>query len=114
MTEPMIALCGLDCAQCPALLATLADDRVKAQETAELWKRQFGLDLTVDQLWCDGCLAPGRKSAHCAECKIRACALERHLSTCAPCDEYPCRLLSEFFEFVPDAKTTLDQIRNTL
>jgi hypothetical protein len=111
MTEPMIAPCGLDCAECPALLATRAGDREKAQQTAELWKRQFGLDLSVDQLWCDGCLSSGRKSAHCAECKIRACALEKNLPTCAPCDEYPCQLLSEFFKFVPDAKNTLDRIR---
>ena len=52
--------------------------------------------------------------SHCSECGIRACGVEKGVENCAHCDEYGCDKLTEFFGFVPDAKTTLDGIREVL
>ncbi|MBI5480254.1 MAG: DUF3795 domain-containing protein [Deltaproteobacteria bacterium] len=111
MPAQMYGCCGLVCSECPAYLATQANDRAKAEETAQMWSRQFGIEVRVEHVWCDGCTAPGRKCAHCAECEIRSCATGRNLATCAPCADYPCKQLEAFFQMVPMAKASLDRLR---
>jgi len=114
MPDEMIAYCGLTCTQCPAYLATQAGDEAKAEETATLWSKQFGAQVTVDDVWCDGCLVEGKKSAHCGECEIRACGQERGVENCAHCADYGCEKLTPLLEAVPAARTTLDGIRAAL
>jgi hypothetical protein len=111
MPAPMYGSCGLVCSECPAYVATQASDQAKAEATAKAWSQQFGIEVKVEHVWCDGCRAPGRKCAHCAECEIRSCATGRNLATCAPCADYPCKQLQGFFAMAPMAKTTLDQLR---
>ena len=111
MPARMFACCGLVCSECPAYLATQANDLAKAAETAKMWSQQFGIEVKVEHVWCDGCTAPGLKCAHCAECEIRSCAVGRKLATCAPCADYPCAQLTAFFTMVPMAKATLDRLR---
>ena len=43
---------------------------------------------------CAGCI-PGDegKPEHCRKCKIKECVIERELSYCYECPEYPCRQL---------------------
>ncbi len=43
--------------------------------------------------WCDGCRSGGTVVNHCNSCKIRSCAIEKELETCADCDELPCKLI---------------------
>ena len=111
MADEMIAFCGLTCTGCDAYLATKANDAQKAQQTADLWSKQYGATVTVDDVWCDGCLVEGRKCAHCGECEIRACAQEKTVENCAHCSDYPCQTLSGFFKMVPMAKEKLESIR---
>jgi len=111
MPESMTAFCGLTCTECPAYLATQAGDEAKAKETAALWSQQYGADIGVDDVWCDGCLVEGRKCAHCGECTIRACGRERGVESCAHCDDYACETLTPLLGMVPAAKATLDGIR---
>lgn len=111
MPAEMIACCGLVCSQCPAFLATQAGDEEKARQTAELWSRQYKVEVRVENVWCDGCMAPGRKCGHCGECEIRACALQRGVATCAACDDYGCETIGRFLAMVPPAKETLERLR---
>lgn len=106
----MISRCGLTCTECPAYLATQANDVAKAGEVAASWAKQFHIKVTVNDVWCDGCLVEGRKCAHCGECKIRACATERGLDNCGHCDDFACDELQGFFRMVPHAKATLENI----
>jgi hypothetical protein len=108
---PMIGCCGLTCSECPAYVATKTGDVAKAEETAQKWSRDYGVDVKLEHVWCDGCTAPGKKCAHCAECQFRACALGRGHATCADCGEYPCAPLAGFFGVVPPARATLDALR---
>jgi uncharacterized protein DUF3795 len=110
----MISRCGLVCTECPAYLATQANDEQKAKETAALWTKMYNTEVKIEDVWCDGCLVEGKKCVHCGECEIRACVIERKLDNCAHCADYGCDKISGFFQMVPDAKSTLDQIRKNL
>jgi len=110
--EKMIAFCGLTCTECPGYVATQSGDVEALNKVAAQWSAEYGGDLTVNHVRCNGCHAvEGPWMSHCSVCKIRACGTEKNLANCAHCDEYGCDKLTEFFEFVPEAKVTLGAIR---
>lgn len=108
----IIACCGLKCHECPALLARRGDDHFLRKKTAAEWSKMYDSSIAPDQIDCDGCPPGGEVHfGHCAECRIRACALERGLENCSSCPEYACQSLLSFFEWVPEARLTLDSMR---
>lgn len=111
MTLQMIASCGLNCAECPAYIATRQEDTQKLKELALEW---YGVQDDATYCLCDGCLPEGRKNQWCGECAVRACAKERGVVNCAYCEDYGCETLTAFFEHVPAAKKNLERIRATL
>jgi hypothetical protein len=114
--DKIIAYCGLVCSDCPAYVATQANDQAALEKVAAQWRQEFNApNITVEAVICDGCLDGGRKCGHCAECQIRACGVERGVANCAHCADYPtCDKIQGFFGFVPQAKVTLDGIRAQL
>ena len=111
----IIAFCGLVCTDCPAYIATQADDRAGLERVAAQWREEYDApQITVESVICDGCLTDdGRKCSHCGECNIRACGVEHGVTNCAYCPEYACDKLERFFSFVPDAQATLEGIRRS-
>jgi hypothetical protein len=108
----IIAYCGLVCSDCPAYIATQACDREALEKIVVQWREEYNApDITLEGVMCDGCLTGSRKCAHCGECGIRACGLERGVPNCAACGEYPCAKLEAFFKLAPHARTTLDALR---
>lgn len=116
MTDRLVAYCGLICSDCPAYIATQADDRAGLERVAAQWREGFNApDITAESIICDGCLGvDGRHCAHCFECEMRACGLARGVINCAHCADFACEKLEGFFGFVPDARTVLDGIQSTL
>ncbi len=113
--EKMIAYCGLVCTECPAYIATQANDIEQLEKVATQWSKEFNATLTADDCSCDGCLSTtDRHMSHCDECKIRACAIEKRVRNCAHCGDYPCDELKAFFSFAPEAQATLGRIRQNL
>jgi hypothetical protein len=115
--ERMIAVCGLDCGQCEARLATQAGDEPEKERIAANWRVQFNApNITAAYVTCDGCLElDGHLGGHCYECDIRACGLEHALSNCAHCANYgSCEKLVAFLNFVPQARASLEEIRRSL
>ena len=115
--DEITALCGLMCSECPAYLATQANDPAALERVAEQWREQFNApEMTADSIVCDGCLGhnEGRMSGYGSVCEIRACAMGREVVNCAHCDDYGCETIVGFFGFVPEAKATLDGIRAQL
>ncbi len=110
----LIAACGLDCAKCEAYLATQSNDLVMLEQIAAKWRVEYNAPgITAENIRCEGCMAGGRVIGHCSECKIRLCALDRGFDTCADCSDYEsCQELQNFFKMVPQAKETLDALRN--
>ncbi|HDL85140.1 MAG TPA: DUF3795 domain-containing protein [Candidatus Acetothermia bacterium] len=113
--EKMIAYCGLVCTECPAYIATQADDREQLVKVAAQWSVEYDATLTADDCVCDGCLATtDRHIGHWDECKIRVCASDKKVRNCAHCTDYPCSELKGLFSFAPHAQAALDQIRQNL
>jgi hypothetical protein len=111
--DKIIAYCGLICTDCPAYIATQADDRAALEQMAEQAREKLNApNITLESVTCDGCLASdGRLCGYCFECQVRACGIERGMANCAHCDEYVCAKLEVFFGSAPQARTTLDGIR---
>ena len=116
MDSRMIAYCGLACIDCPAFIATQANDQDALERVASEWREAYSaLSITVQFVRCDGCQGEeGNKCGHCSECEIRACALDRGLANCAFCDSYACDRLEGFFGFAAEARANLDALHSTL
>lgn len=114
--DKMIAYCGLTCTDCGAYQATMANDPAAIERVAAQWRVEHNNPSIVPEgVWCEGCLADGRRCFHCAECDIRACGVAHSVANCAHCDEYEtCDKMARFGGLVPQAKTTLDAIRSSL
>jgi len=113
--EKIIAHCGLVCSGCPAFIATAHDSDEERRKVAEEWSKAFGTELKPEDINCRGCLAQGDDIfGYCKICEIRLCSLERGLKNCAHCKDYACERLVAWFGNVPDAKTTLDEVRKGL
>jgi Protein of unknown function (DUF3795) len=111
----MLAYCGLDCEKCGAFIATATnDDALRAKTSAE-WSKAFNVDIPPESINCTGCSSDGVKFHYCANmCEIRKCARERKFTTCAVCPDYGCDKLKAFQDMAPEAKTTLDAMRQKL
>ena len=113
--KEMIAICGIPCHECGALIATKNNDDGKRKEVAEEWAKLYNPDIKPEDIYCDGCLSEGgHLFSHCNVCEIRKCGREKGVVNCAHCDEYACEKLTEFFKMVPDAQKTLDGVRTNL
>jgi hypothetical protein len=113
--KELIAYCGLNCAECSAYIATQENDNTKRQKVAEEWQKSFNPDIKAEDINCDGCTAQStRLFAHCLQCKVRLCGIERKVKNCAYCPDYACDNLLEYFKMAPKMKESLDNIRKTL
>lgn len=114
--QKMIAFCGLNCRDCPALIATQKDDNEERKRVAELWSSEEEA-LNPEDINCDGCLMVGKRLIKfCEACEVRRCGLEKNIANCAHCDEYPCGKLDKLWGFIkaPEARETLEGIRKGL
>lgn len=102
MAENMIAICGIDCTDCPLLRASHGD--IKAAEHLAAWWKSEGW-LSEDEgaeavlkggPHCLGCR--GDRSTHwSANCWILECCVDsKGLESCHVCDEFACDKLVEW------------------
>jgi hypothetical protein len=114
--ERIVAYCGLVCSECPAYIATQADDLAAKERVAAQWREQFNApDIDVAAVTCDGCVTVGgRLGGYCPMCEIRACGVGRGVVNCAHCSDYGCAKLEGFLVNVPAARATLEEIRRIL
>ena len=116
-TSGKLAFCGINCSECPAYVATQADDMEALARVAAQWSEEFNVTLAVKDCICDGCTSGSeRLSSYAASggCAVRVCAVERGVINCAYCDDYGCDKIAAFHAHAPDAKTTLENIRQAL
>jgi hypothetical protein len=113
--EKLIAYCGITCTECPAYIATQKnDDRLRA-ETAKKWSEIFKASIKPEDINCDGCAADSKRLfSQVNVCEIRKCARNKNIKNCAYCAQYPCPKLKELFTYIPEAKTTLEEIRKKI
>jgi len=115
MLYEMIAYCGLNCDECKAFKATQKRDFEWKKQIAEHWMEQLKVEFEPQDAECNGCKS-GVISGWCRKiCRIRPCAQEKNVKTCAHCDNYPCSMLKEFLsKEEPAARENLQKIRETL
>lgn len=112
-----VSYCGIECNTCPIHLATLEQDKSRRQILRESIARQcselYGMDMKLEDITdCDGCKADtGQLFSGCLNCKIRKCAGQKNIETCAFCEKYLCKTLGEHFLLNPDVRTRLEEIR---
>jgi len=112
--EKMIAMCGLTCSECPAFLATQKDDLDEKKKVAELWSKQFKMEMKPEDITCDGCVSgSSRLSSYCRVCEIRKCGQEKRVRNCASCSDFACEKLNAFFTHAPNAKAALEEIKES-
>ncbi len=114
--DRIIAYCGLVCSECPAYIATQADDLAAKERVVAQWRIEFNApDMNIAAVTCDGCTTVGgRLGGYCPFCEIRACGVGRGVANCAHCADYSCDKLTAFLAQVPPAKANLEAIRVTL
>lgn len=111
LSDKMIAYCGLDCKKCDAYLATKNNDQALREKTAKLWSELNGVEITSEQINCEGCRADGKKTVYCESlCAIRKCASKKALETCGDCEEMrTCASLGAIIANNPAARANLEQ-----
>jgi hypothetical protein len=114
--KELTAYCGNLCAECPAYIATQADDAQALADVAAQWREEYDSpEITVEAVVCDGCTVESER--HCSwwhQCPVRACASERGVLTCAHCDEYVCEKLAPVIDMMPQQREVLETIRASL
>ena len=113
--EDKISFCGINCSQCEAFIATKNDDDKLRRETAEKWSKTYSADIKPEYINCRGCISTEEPLfSHCKVCEYRLCGIDKGVENCAHCDEYACEKLVNFHANVPEAKNTLDKIKESL
>lgn len=112
----MIAFCGINCADCPAYVATVNNDDNLREKTAKEWSKMFNADIKASDINCHGCHGNGEKLfSHCHVCEIRKCGIEKGIeSTCAECKDYACKKLEDLQQYLPNEKKQLDELNKKL
>lgn len=90
-----LAFCGDDCNYCPRYIATINNDYNQLRDVALLWAKVGWKDtvVTPEEMVCHGC----NQVNHCRY-GIRECALDKNVSNCGACNNYPCNKVIEMFE----------------
>jgi hypothetical protein len=90
----VIAACGLDCTECDIRLA--AEDPEIARRTADWFGAELGIDLSLEDVRCEGC--KGDRAKHWSpDCWILQCCVDdRGLEFCCECEDFPCQNLKEW------------------
>ena len=111
----MISICGLNCEECGAFIATRDDDDLIRIDTAKEWSKLYQKDIKPGDIHCLGCHTKSEDVfSYPKICEIRKCGFKREIENCAHCDEYICEKLDDFFQIAGEAKINLEMIRKTL
>jgi hypothetical protein len=95
--------CGLYCGVCAIYIAHRDNNEKLKEKLVKLYRGETpGMgtlpnseDLTTADIRCNGCLSDER-FMHCQQCEIRDCAMEKGISGCHSCDEFPCAHVDNF------------------
>ena len=109
--KQLIACCGIDCETCIARIATISNDDVLREVTAQKCHEMFNdHDVTANSINCLGCRIDGVKLHSWNICEIRNCVKTKGFNTCGDCKELDtCPIVSFVFQNDPSAKENLLQ-----
>lgn len=85
--EEVLSYCGYRCDLCPAYHKNLKSDDDRKRVSRD-WVKYYDHREEPDNVECRGCSAGVRDGN--PNCKVRPCAIEKGVKTCAECDEFAC------------------------
>jgi hypothetical protein len=103
--------CGNYCGKCNDYIAYITkNSELRGKVACEI--KEQGVNISPDQVGCKGCWGNIHNAWSASlECKIRQCALNKSIVTCAECNDFPCEIyLSQFGDHSPQAKN-INRIR---
>ena len=111
----LIGCCGLDCAACDAIIATVTNDNALREKTAALWTKLNGVPITAEMIHCTGCRTEGVKTPFCDKlCPVHNCVREKGFATCADCPQADgCPTLGRIAANSPFVLENLKRLRET-
>jgi len=94
MGKEVLTRCGYRCDLCLAYKENVAkaDRRV---ELSDGWHKCFGFRIPPEKIYCEGCMSGDNPKLIDTKCPVRACVIEKGLSNCSECGEYPCKTFNE-------------------
>jgi hypothetical protein len=107
----MMSVCGVMCSDCPAYLGEKRG-REHQERTADAWRKIYGLDESVENISCGGCLGRDDRLFHTSRsCQARLCCRGKGYSSCAKCAaKEGCSFLEKaqsVWDSVPELAATL-------
>lgn len=106
----IIAFCGLICWECPVYIATKTDN----EESKEKLAKEYSTDsfkFEKDDMTCTGCHSTeGVNEKMCVECPMRKCGMEKKITHCTECNEYPCQHIVGYVPAGSENRRTLNRL----
>ena len=111
--EELVAVCGLYCGACPVYRVRQDNNQEGLEEIRQNMSQRQGREVSLDEVWCDGCLSGGRLSSFCQKCEIRLCAAGKPgVTRCSDCSDFPCdRIIAFNNDGVRHHAEVLDNVR---
>ena len=101
--DKLIAICGLNCKECEAYIATQNNDMRQKEEIAKKWSGLYSVSVSPEDINCVGCGIDGDHIGYCSICEVRKCGISNSIENCALCDSYPdCNTLNKFLKMAPE------------
>lgn len=96
MAEEVLTRCGYRCDLCHAYKDNIEQDDQR-ELLSEGWNRIFGIQLTAEQIYCDGCISSNSDDITLVDagCKVRSCVIGKAYENCSQCDDFACDLLND-------------------
>ena len=87
----MVGICGLYCGTCPMYLAYRENDVKQMEQVSQ------ASGIPLEKIRCDGCHSDNLYPS-CVDCRhgFRTCAVEKKVTWCFECDDFPCQRLRDF------------------
>jgi|GEM_PF-722215 len=86
----ILSHCGDRCDLCLAYRPNV-EKQDERRYLHDNWKVYFELEIPVEKLICDGCLADGDDATRIdSNCPVRPCAIGQGFEHCGQCDAFPC------------------------
>lgn len=109
----LLGYCGIYCGTCDIYVSCKTGNTDKQQEIADWLRQHHDVDCVAEEIRCSGCNGPLNEHWSVA-CKVRVCAADRGVTTCADCQAYEsCVTLETFYQSgdYESARVTLRRIR---
>ena len=89
------SFCGHDCSKCVTYIATITDDGNLKLQSQKFYKEKFDKKIPLEKFNCEGCRTDN-VFKFCRDCPFKKCCIERNISSCNLCHEYPCDMLNDY------------------